>query len=218
MAEVSIVGICNMALRLVNVQTIDSLDEASDPARKCKDFYDMALDFLLREAVWHFARSFFQLSRLAFVHPHWRHVYGLPDDFLYAVRVFPCELDGEENYRQERYSSADARFEIARLGGATDRSSVCLTDVPRAMLEYVARVTDPTVFDAHFVELLTLKLAALLAPPLTGAAQLAQYYESRLAQALQHAKALNAGEGRRREVKRPRESSFILARRGLRRG
>lgn len=152
------------------------------------------------------------------IHPHWRYVYKLPADFLYAVRVFPCGLDGEENYRAEMLSEEDARFEIARMGGSTDVSSVCLTDVPRAMLEYVARVTDPTVYDAHFVELLSLKLAALLAAPLTGDVQMSQYYESRLAQALQHARVLNANEGRHRGVKRSRESSFILARRGLRRG
>lgn len=45
---VSMVGICNMALRLVKSQSINSLDEASDQARKCNEFYDMALDFLLR--------------------------------------------------------------------------------------------------------------------------------------------------------------------------
>lgn len=215
---VSMVGICNMALRLVKSQSINSLDEASDQARKCNEFYDMALDFLLREAVWHFAKSFFQLGDSVLTHPHWRYVYKLPSDFLYAVRVFPCGLDGEENYRAEMLSEEDARFEIARLGGSTDVSSVCLTDVPRAMLEYVARVTDPTVYDAHFVELLSLKLAALLAAPLTGDVQMSQYYESRLAQALQHARVLNANEGRHRGVKRSRESSFILARRGLRRG
>ena len=54
---VSMVGICNMALRLVKSQSINSLDEASDQARKCREFYDMALDFLLREAVWFFLRA-----------------------------------------------------------------------------------------------------------------------------------------------------------------
>lgn len=178
----------------------------------------MALDFLLREAVWHFAKSFFQLGDSVLTHPHWRYVYKLPADFLYAVRVFSCGLDGDENYCAEMLSEEDARFEIARLGGSTDVSSVCLTDVPRAMLEYVARVTDPTVFDAHFVELMSLKLAALLAVPLTGEPKMAQYYEGRLAAALQHARVLNANEGRHRRVKRPGESSFVLARRGLRRG
>ena len=215
---VSMVGICNMALRLVKSQSINSLDEASDQARKCREFYDMALDFLLREAVWHFAKSFFQLGDSVLTHPHWRYVYKLPADFLYAVRVFSCGLDGDENYCAEMLREEDARFEIARLGGSTDVSSVCLTDVPRAMLEYVARVTDPTVFDAHFVELMSLKLAALLAVPLTGEPKMAQYYEGRLAAALQHARVLNANEGRHRRVKRPGESSFVLARRGLRRG
>lgn len=216
------IEICNMALRLVNCSTINSLDEASDQARKCKSFYDMAVSFLLRELPWHFALACFQLAPSAFVHPHWRYTYGLPSDMLYALRVFPSTGNAGFDRLAEERAEYDWRFEVgtARVqkaaSSAPEFTKMLFTDCSAAMLEYIVCIKDETLFDAHFTEALTLKLAALLAPPLTGDTRVAQYYESRLAAALQHARVLNADEGRHRALKQQRRSKILEVRRGRR--
>ena len=208
---VSVVSICNAALRLVNVATINDENESSEQARACNALFDTARDAILRAFVWNFARAFATLGPLAsLTHPDWSYIYALPANCLYAVRVFPSEKETLRPDPRLLYPGpADERFEMAFMEG----SQVVMTNVEKAMMEYVYRVTDPTVFDPCFVEALEYKLASLLAVPMTGNSQVAQYYASMANAAIVHASTLSAQEGRRMPLKRPVTSRFEVSRR-----
>lgn len=94
-----------------------------------------------------------------------------------------------------------------------DGSRVILSNVSEAMMEYIKRITDVTVFDATFVDALSYKLASDMAMPLTGDSRLAAYYNERYVQALQHAKVMAANEAKHKPLPRARISSFTRARR-----
>lgn len=211
----SVIDICNKALRLINVSKIDNLSEESSEARTCSTMYAPARDALLREHQWGFARTYATLAATTLIHPHWAYVYAVPSLYLYGISVFPSDVYVSEdeifpNRVAESVSrDAEYRFEVVNM----DNSRVVLTNVPNAMLEYIRQVTDVTLFDPHFTETLCYKLAADMAIPLTGDAQIAAFYTNKLNLALQHAKVLAANEGKHVPLLRPKISSFTRARR-----
>ena len=215
-----VIDICNKALRLINVDPINSIDESNEQARCCKLFYVPARDALLREHSWNFARSYAALPTTVLTHPHWKFVYGLPAEFLYALRVFPSDSSPvvSDNYyldgRGMMAPIADERYELACMAvSAKDHETVVLTNVEAAMMEYVAVFDDTTKYDPCFVEALCYKLASEMAMPLTGNGELATFYSRSYAASLQRAKALNADEGRHVPALSPKVSSFQNSRR-----
>ena len=213
----SVIDICNKALSLINVSNINDLSEASAQARTCSFHYEISRDSLLREHPWGFARTFSTLAQTGSSHPHWDYVYALPPEYLYGINIFPADNNtvpssGEifqEDVPEQFLIEAAYRYELANMEG--DR--VILSNVPNAMMEYVKRITDVTLFDATFVDTLTYKLASDMAMPLTGDSRLSAYYNERFVQALQHAKVMAANEAKHKPLPRARTSSFTRARR-----
>ena len=78
----------------------------------------------------------------------------------------------------------DYEFKIENLAG---QGRVLLTDEGTANIIYIAKVTDPTLFDSMFVDVLTQKLAVDLAYPITNSttlqAQMQKVYEKKLSDA-----------------------------------
>ena len=213
----SVISICNAALRMIKVSTINSLTEGSEQARACAAVYDGARRGLLRLVTWNFARTFAPLALSASwkENPLWRFAYVLPTDCLYAVRVYPADMmayaaagasavyaDGRPQQLTE--GSADARFEAGLLkediGGISNMTKVIFTDAEGAYLEYVADVSDPKLFDPMFAEVLSYKLASCLAIPLAGADGAGAYYARLADEALSAARLACANEGRRERV------------------
>ena len=58
------ITICNMALSRIGVQNLDRMDEASEPARLCTQFYDVARKNVLRRFAWPFATRRVSLALL----------------------------------------------------------------------------------------------------------------------------------------------------------
>lgn len=149
-------SICNLALGILGQNAIMSLDDASQAARFCKQFYAHTRDAVLQSAQWNFAIKRASLSRLSDAPiSGWLHQYQLPADHLRVI-----ELNGAD------ISSRFGEFAI--------EGNRLLTDDDGATIRYISRVEDANLFDALFVETLATKLASKLAKPLTGNAQEAQ--------------------------------------------
>ena len=80
------VSICNAALgHLGNHSDIQSLDEASAEAKKCKKYYADTRDEVLRAHHWGFATSFVTLATHSDTAPAvWTYVYAYPNNCMKA--------------------------------------------------------------------------------------------------------------------------------------
>lgn len=195
----NIVNICNIALAHIRASSIDSLDEASEAARKCKLLYDNALDYTLRDFNWNFALKITALALVDEKIPGWRYVCQYPSDCLQVRRVFNSSCANAKQIEKYRIMSS----------AKTDEKRICC-NLSNAYMEYTARIKNPEVYDSKFINAFAWKLASDLAMPLTASAQLAQFCAQTYMFLINSAKADNANEGYD-ELKEPRD--YINARR-----
>jgi hypothetical protein len=166
----SVVGICNVALRRINAQTITALTEGSKNANACNDLYANARDVLLRTHVWNFAVSRAALSPLAAAPAFgFSRAFQLPADFIRVVGVA---------------SGASYRLEGNSL----------LSDEEAVDLRYVRREEDPNVMSADFRDVLSLRLAADLATAIANSRTLRESMMREYEQELLAAKSADALE------------------------
>lgn len=151
--------VCNLAIshlgiskEIANVET-----ERSAEAGACRRFYDTARDVTLRDFVWPFATKI-QALGLVEEDPNteWSYSYRYPTDCLKFRRI----LSGIRNdTRQSRVP-----YRIAR-----DSSGLLIfTDAPSAVAEYTIQEETVTRFPDDFVMALSFRLAAYIAPRVTG--------------------------------------------------
>jgi hypothetical protein len=157
------VQICNLALARLGDAKLTTLGDASAQAQYCTLFYAQTVKELQTDLDWQFCRKLATATADG-TPPAFGYAnrFPLPGDFLRVLRI--NGIDEDENF---------AKWEI--IGGFIHTG---LTGP--IQIDYVANVTTTTTFPAIFVELLTAKLAAHLALPLTGSkelfAQMAQIY------------------------------------------
>jgi hypothetical protein len=148
------IQICNLALARLGDSRITALTDATAQAQYCSLFYTQTVEELQAEFDWQFCRKQVNLTSGTAPISGYSVQYTLPTDFLRVLRF--GNVDSNENF---------GVWEIIADKIHTNLSS------PVA-LDYIAAVTDPAKFPALFVELLTIKLAGLLAMPLTGSKDL----------------------------------------------
>ena len=211
----SVIDICNKALSLINVSNINDLSEGSAQARVCRFHYEICRDSVLREHPWGFARSFVTLASTDIEHPHWSYVYSIPGLYLYGINIFPADekisTDGifPDSAIDYYMRDADYRYELANM----EDKRVILSNVPNAMMEYIKQITDVTLFDPHFVETLSYKMASDIAMPLTGDSKIAAFYTDKYLRSLQHAQVLSANESKHSPLLMRTVSGFTRSRR-----
>src|SRR5688500_4621637 len=84
----SVVEICNLALTHVRGGSINSLDEASVQAQRCKLFYEIARDQALADATWGFNHALVALAELEDVEVfNWAHAWTYPSDCLHINKL-----------------------------------------------------------------------------------------------------------------------------------
>ena len=165
------VSICSNALRRMGDSPITSLTEDSERGRLCNAFYEPSRDAILRSHTWNFAINRANLAKLS-TSPAFEYAnqFALPTD-PFCLRVLKMEFE-------------DYEFKIENLAG---QGRVLLTDEGEAKIIYIARVTDPSLFDSMFVDVLTAKLAVDLAYPVTNSttlqAQMQKLFERKLSEA-----------------------------------
>jgi hypothetical protein len=163
-------AIANLALRHVGVsRTIANLDAATDrsaQAQAVRDFFDIAVDEVLRDFDWPFARRMSDASGLALVADdpttEWAYSYRLPDDCLAIRRM----LNGSGvrvdtvGFRTPWTLGSDATGLLLY----TDYAS---TSADALRVVYTARVTDFSLWPADAVQSLSLLLGGYIAPSIT---------------------------------------------------
>lgn len=173
------VSICSNALRRLGDDPITSLTDDTERARLCNAFYQDSRDLVLRSHPWNFAITRASLAQLSDTPAYgYNYMYALPTD-PYCLRVLEMEY-------------ADYIFKIEN--DATN-GRVLVTDESTAKILYIARITNPTLFDSMFVETLTSKLAADLAYPITGSVQLQGQMEKMYRDKLSEARSVDGMEG-----------------------
>jgi len=193
------IEICNMALSHLGVSTyIAQMNERSKEANVCRLFFDAVRDTALEAFDWSFARRYVNLALSNEQAPNWQYAYAYPSDCVKPRRIV---IPGRRNPR------ADQRipFEVATIDG----KRFILTDVEDAQLAYTMRVTDPNLFSASFVDVMSALLASRIAMPLSVSTTIARQAAQVAADALDNAVASDAGTG---QEDPPQESEFISAR------
>ena len=84
---------------------------------------------------------------------------------------------------------------IFKIENVETHGRVLLTDESTAKILYVARITDPTVFDSMFVDVLTAKLSVDLAYPVTNSTNLQDKLQKLYQAKLSEARSIDGQEG-----------------------
>lgn len=195
MAE-SQVAIANMALTLVGESSINSLEEdAHDAARALRRVYDIVLDSALRDHNWNFAQLRRRLAR-HLVEPEYEFAYQyvIPAD-PYCLRVLETNLHADEKWRLETYQSGQ------------ERSRVIVTDAESVEILYVARMTDPTIWDGLFADAFATELAYRVSFAISHNATLTQSLQAEKERLWRAARSRDGQEGR--PLKRLLSTAFI---------
>ena len=150
------IDICNLALARLGDSRITALapPDATAQAQYCSLFYSQTVEELQAEFDWQFCRKQVNLATGTVPLTGYSVKYALPTDFIRAIRL--DDIDASENF---------GTWEILGTNLHTN-----LTGTPS--LDYIALVTTTTLFPAIFIEALSMKLAAVLAMPLTGSKEL----------------------------------------------
>jgi hypothetical protein len=185
------VDICNSALNAIGASNIIALTEDSRSGRLCNQRYTFVRDSVFRAHPWNCLIKRVELAQDSDA-PSWEYAYSyqLPAD-PYCLRVL--EVEGE-----------DLGIQYVIEGRKI------LTDEGTVKIRYIARVTDPTEYDAGLIETLSAALAAELAYPIANSNGLAQNMYSIYQAKLSEARFVDATEGTPDEII---ATDFVNARR-----
>ncbi len=156
--------ICNRALHFIGIgEEIASINERSAEAEACRQFYDDALDEVLREWPWPFARRQVTLAITNATDADGEYV-AYSDEFFYAYRYPP-----ECVYARRIVSGTvpDTSESLVRYQIASDSSGrLILCNQADAQLEYTASITDTSLFHPDFAMAVSYRIATYIGPRL----------------------------------------------------
>lgn len=177
-----VVSICNRTLDLLSVDPISSLEDGSKAARVMQRNYEPVRDRILAMYPWNSAMRRAVLAADS-VAPAWgfERQFRLPEgpDPAYCLKVWKLQAQ-EEGYRVSW--SVEGRM--------------LLTDEPAPLrIRYIARVTDPALFDPLLSEAIAAGLGVYAGGTLVEAASRMEFMRNYLKDVLAQAKAADAREG-----------------------
>lgn len=198
----SVVGIINNALNIIGASNITALDENSKTARVMNQMFENVRDDVFRAHPWNClirrATLAQEVTAPAF---DYAYQYALPTD-PYCLRVLEFQ-NGAMTYPYENLVGMGNKPFFVIEGRKL------LTDSGTARIKYVARITDPTQYDAGLVSVLAARLAAETAYAITGSTSVVQIADALYDRKLREARFSDATEG---AAMRLEASDFIEAR------
>ena len=175
------VAIANLALTKLGADRIIALTDNTKEAREVNAIYELERDNEIRAHFWKFATARTALPALTTPPAFgYNNAFQLPSDYLRVVAVgdfAPGAVD-----RWFYYTGTDnSEYQI--------EGQTIVTDFAAPLnLRYMRRITDPTQFDANFVEAFACKLAIELCETLTSSsskkADCARSYQMAISNAL----------------------------------
>ena len=179
--------IVNLALIALGAETIESLDDDGNGAAvTARTVYAACRDALLRAYPWRFAirRAVLTAAAPGAVAFGFTYAWQLPDACLRVLSIGDRPCDPPEPYSVE--------------------GEALLTDAePPVPIRYIVRVTEAPRFDASFVEILGLKLAAAMCERITGSTSKMEALDARAARLVREARRLGAMEQPPQPVAQP---------------
>lgn len=154
--------ICNLALSNIGIsQWIANVDsDRSNEAIICNRWFDITVEFALRDYDWNFARRRVALALLTNAPPSgWDYTYAYPTDCLTVRRI-------QQSGMRKVTIASRVEFEVAGETGEDFDTRVIYANEREAVLVYTKKILDPSLFDPHFVLALAYMLAANIASPL----------------------------------------------------
>lgn len=169
----------NLSLRRIGYKLrVSSLFEGSFAARQILDIYAQTRDELLMKEEWDFAERNATMTLLKSAPPGgyippltwsnaypplaWLYEYAYPDDCLKVRAVKPVPLF-IPNFDPQTYV-----FSVDNDNSLATPAKVILCNVTGAVLVYTGQITDPTGWEADFVEAFAAALARRIAPVLAN--------------------------------------------------
>lgn len=154
-------SIVNKALGHISIAPIGSMAEASPAAVLATQIWDSCRQEVLKGHDWSFATAIVTLSTANYtiVATDWQYAYQYPSTALEVWHVY--------------YTAQDRKQDFRVVYDPVNTAKVILSNVPDAVGEFTYDQSSPTLWDANFVSVLSYFLAANMAKPLTGDANLA---------------------------------------------
>ena len=178
------VTIANLALARLGHTRIESLDDDDPAARLVKDLWPAARDEELRLHTWGCATLSVGLPARAdggrkAILSGFARAYPLPADCVRVLQVGPPDqAGGRLGFRLWRIEARDVLSDAS----------------PPLALRYVRRLDDAAAMDAGLVACLSLRLAIMMAPRLTGDARLGETLKRDYREAVGAARRVDAIE------------------------
>ncbi len=182
------IDICNSALSKIGVEKIASFAQTSKASVLCNLQYDKIRRKVLREHLWNFAVKRASLAKLVAVP-----LFGYGAAFqLPADNLLPIEVDIDDDWEEEGQT-------------ILINSSTC-------QLKYIYDVTDVSLFDVVFEEVLAYMLAAELAYPLKQSTGLSESMAVKADLALRNGRFYDAKIGRTSKTRKLQADVWLDAR------
>lgn len=203
--------IANLALVTIGAARIMALTENSKNARELNAIYSFYRESELRAHNWGFAIRRVKLPALAEIPAFgFQFYYQLPPDYLKLIQAgaFSPGLSTTD-YRafpEQPYAIEGNKIAWNPLGARA--VSATSTPVPLP-IRYIAKITDPTMFDALFVTAFAARLAMQLCEQITGSTEKDRLAASMYQQAIADALKTNAIE---KPPSPPPDDSWVMVR------
>lgn len=190
------VDICNIALDHLGQPPVNSIENPTSTQEYIlQRHYAKVRRSLLRQYVWNFAKARAMVSRAGTPEFDYEDEYQLPND---CVRILSVGGERETTYKREY--DIEGRKLLLNNGGESTLK-----------LRYIKDVTNVTLWDALFVELMTYMLAEALAYKVTLKKGVKEQITEHIKLLLSKAISI---DGQERPPRRVQRSVYLTARRG----
>lgn len=198
----STVSIVNNALNIIGASNITELEENSKTARVMNQMYESIRDDVFRAHPWNCLIRRATLAQSVDTPAFdYAYQYALPTD-PYCLRVLEFQ-NGSMTYPYENLVGRGNKPFFVIEGRNI------LTDSGTARIKYIARITDPSQYDAGLISVLAARLASEAAYAITGSTSVVQLADALYERKLREARFSDATEN---ATVRLEASDFIEAR------
>ena len=174
----SAVDIANSALNLLGASTISAFTDDSKNARLVNQRYEPVRDRVFRSHAWNCLHKRVQLAQNSTAPVvEYSYAYSLPSDCLRVLKIHngtTVSIQSEMDYKIEGRN--------------------IVTNEGTVYLIYIAKITDPNLYDTYLQESISHQLAADLCYAITNNASLANNYMVRADERLREARFVDATE------------------------
>ncbi len=175
--------IFNIALKNLRVSVgIQNANQTDKNTVVLNEYYESALEQVLKDFDWNFANSYRELSLTGNIpqNPKFIYEYDYPNDCVFTREIVPYE------------NNEIVEFEVAANESG---QKVINTNITPAIIRYTRLMTNEALFPSEFVIALCWYLAFLCAPAITGNRSIQNDCLNVYTGMLAKAKTINASEG-----------------------